>query len=59
MSGERTADGVDRVQAGGRLRRELDLAHRCPLFPPWFSSLGNAYEWSTLKLMLHTVAWQR
>ena len=27
---------------------------RFPLFP-WFSSVGNAYEWSTLKLIPHIV----
>ena len=25
---------------------------------PWFSHVGNAYEWSTLKVMLHIVGWQ-
>ena len=37
--GERTADGVDRAQAGSRYRKELDFVHRLLLFP-WFSSFG-------------------
>ena len=28
--GERTADGVDRAQAGSRYRKELDFVHRAP-----------------------------
>ena len=52
--GVRTANGVDKVPTGSRLRRELDFVHRFPSFP-WFSSVGNAYEQSTLKLMLHIV----
>ena len=42
--GAKTAnDGVDRVQAGGRLRNELDLEHRFPLFHG-VSSFGNVCE---------------
>ena len=37
--GERTANGVDRAQAGSRYRKELDFVHRLLLFP-WFSSFG-------------------
>ena len=40
--GATAANGVDRVQAGSRFRRELDFVHRFPLFP-WLSSVGNAY----------------
>ena len=38
------------------------VVHRFPFsfgFPWFCSSVGNAYEWSTLKLMLHIVGgWQ-
>ena len=43
MEGARTANGIDRVQAGSRFRKELDFVHRFPLLP-WFSSGGNASE---------------
>ena len=29
--GEKTADGVDRAQAGSRYRKELDFVHRAPV----------------------------
>ena len=45
--------GVDGVQAGSRSRREslIDFVHIGFLLFPWFSSVGNVYEWSTLKLI--------
>ena len=52
--GTQQVNGVRWSSSRSRFRREL-VAHRFPLFA-WFSSSGNAYKWSALKvIMLHTV----
>ena len=56
--GARIANEAGRVQAGSRIRKELDLVVHGFLYFTGFLLSGNVYEWSTLKLMLHTVGWQ-
>ena len=54
--GERTADGVDRAQAGSRYRKELDFAHGAPFVSVF--CFRSDQEGPKLKNMLHIVEWQ-
>ena len=54
--GERTANGVDRAQAGNMYRKEFDFVHRAPFVLVVFSFRSDE-EGSKLKIMPHIVGW--
>ena len=54
---ERTANGVDRAQAGSRYINGLEFVHGAPFVSAVFFFRSDK-ERSKLKIMLHIVGWQ-